>query len=226
MELMKEIIQWRSIRRYKDEPVPSEKLKAVLEAARRAPSWENYQPWHFVVVTDPEVKILFKELSGGQSFLTKAPVIICACADFRDFSIDKIRERLTELFQSLSGKEPEKDFIDQKFISNPMMTPALLGSEIVLARALEQLSYAVSFMILEAVHQGLGACIVGAFGNKATRQLSQAYDELRVKLDLPDDVHPFTLIPLGIPAEAPPARPRKSLDAICHMERFGERLAD
>jgi len=226
MELIKEIVQWRSIRRYKDEPVPDDKLRAVLEAGRLAPSWENYQPWHFVAVTDSDIKILFKEISGGQSFLAKAPVVICACADFRDFAIEKVRERLNELFQSLTGKEPDKDFIDQKYITNPMMNPSLLGSEIILARSLEQLSYAVSFMILEAVHQGLGACVVGAFGNKATRQLSQAYDELRIRLNLPDDVHPLVLIPIGIPAEDPNARPRKSFDAICHLERFGERFAE
>ena len=49
METTLAIHNWRSIRKYKNEPVPAETLKKVLEAGRRAPSWENVQPWHFIV---------------------------------------------------------------------------------------------------------------------------------------------------------------------------------
>lgn len=43
-----------SVRAYKNEPVPREFLERALEAARLAPSASNSQPWHFVVVDDPE----------------------------------------------------------------------------------------------------------------------------------------------------------------------------
>ena len=36
--------------------VPREHIEMVLEAARHAPSGANAQPWHYIVVTDPEVK--------------------------------------------------------------------------------------------------------------------------------------------------------------------------
>jgi nitroreductase len=36
--------------------VPREHFEMILEAARHAPSGANAQPWHYVVVTDPEVK--------------------------------------------------------------------------------------------------------------------------------------------------------------------------
>ena len=105
-----------------------------------------------------------------------------------------------------------------------MMTPAKLGNEIIFARALEQLSYAVSFMILEASNQGLGSCVVGAFGNMATHALPELYDEFIRKLNLPDHVIPLVLIPLGFPDEEPKLRPRKSFNDICHNERFGEKF--
>ena len=44
----------RSIRRFEDRPVEPEKLRAVLDAARLAPSAANAQPWAFVVVRTPE----------------------------------------------------------------------------------------------------------------------------------------------------------------------------
>ena len=41
-----------SVRSFKDMPVEKEKLLQVLEAARNAPSACNFQPWHFIVITD------------------------------------------------------------------------------------------------------------------------------------------------------------------------------
>lgn len=42
----------RAVRRYRDEPVPPEVLRAILFAATRAPSGSNRQPFRFVVLTD------------------------------------------------------------------------------------------------------------------------------------------------------------------------------
>jgi nitroreductase len=47
----------RATRAYEDRPVPSDVLARVLEAATRACSSGNTQPWEFVVVTDRERKL-------------------------------------------------------------------------------------------------------------------------------------------------------------------------
>lgn len=46
----------RSIRTYKDERIPKDKLEKLLEAARLAPSAANRQNWKFIVVENEEVK--------------------------------------------------------------------------------------------------------------------------------------------------------------------------
>ena len=51
MELVEAIKGRRSIRRYKDTPVPLELVKEALEAATWAPSAKNGQQWRFVVLT-------------------------------------------------------------------------------------------------------------------------------------------------------------------------------
>ncbi|KPJ72943.1 nitroreductase [Parcubacteria bacterium DG_74_1] len=66
-----------SCRSYKAEPVPEEKLKRVLEAARLAPSAHNTQEWKFIVVKDAEKRKEVAE-AAGQSFVAEAPVIIAA----------------------------------------------------------------------------------------------------------------------------------------------------
>jgi nitroreductase len=50
--LLEGIASTRAIRRYRDEPVPPEALRAMLFAATRAPSGSNRQPFRFIVLTD------------------------------------------------------------------------------------------------------------------------------------------------------------------------------
>lgn len=60
-------------------PVEPEKLDAVLEAARLAPSACNGQPWHITVCKGEvakEVALLTRGLGGMNKFAVQAPVMI------------------------------------------------------------------------------------------------------------------------------------------------------
>ena len=73
--LLEGLTTTRSIRRYRDEPVPPDALRAMLFAATRAPSGSNRQPFRFVVLTDgrneypadTDLTGLVRELGGGSS---------------------------------------------------------------------------------------------------------------------------------------------------------------
>src|SRR6185295_5993468 len=56
MDIYDAIYTLRAMRRLKTDPVPEELVWKVLDAAIRAPSGGNQQPWAFVVVTDAEKK--------------------------------------------------------------------------------------------------------------------------------------------------------------------------
>lgn len=77
MEFDEVIKKRRSIRRYKDTPVPREKILKMLEAARVAPSASNREPWHFIVVEDKET---IKKLAKSD-WAAEAPVMIVGLAD-------------------------------------------------------------------------------------------------------------------------------------------------
>lgn len=51
-----EIRRRRTVRDFSDRPVDPDVITSCLKAAGSAPSGANLQPWHFVVVTTPEVK--------------------------------------------------------------------------------------------------------------------------------------------------------------------------
>jgi len=50
------ILNRRSIRRYEDKEIPKDVLDQIVEAGRQSPSAANRQPYHFVIVTDSEIK--------------------------------------------------------------------------------------------------------------------------------------------------------------------------
>jgi nitroreductase len=52
MEVGDAIRTQRAVRRFRDEPLTDDDLKAILEAGRRAGSSKNLQRWHFIVVRE------------------------------------------------------------------------------------------------------------------------------------------------------------------------------
>ncbi len=81
MNVMEAIKTRKSVRAYLPTPVEEDKLNAVLEAARLAPSAANRQEWRFVIVRERETRKALAAAAGGQGFLAEAPVIIVACAE-------------------------------------------------------------------------------------------------------------------------------------------------
>lgn len=82
MDFMELIRRRRSVRRFQPRPVENDKVRALLEAALRAPSSRSLNPWEFVAVDDAA---LLTELAGakphGASFLAQAPLGLVVCAD-------------------------------------------------------------------------------------------------------------------------------------------------
>ena len=78
MHIMEVIKQRRSIRDYKDRPVPDEKLNRILEAARLSPSARNSQDRKFIVIREKEQRLKLAQSAGHQPHVAKAPVLIAA----------------------------------------------------------------------------------------------------------------------------------------------------
>lgn len=55
-EVLDAIKNRRSVLRFENTQVEDDKLEAILEAGRWAPSWINKQPWNFLVIKDQKTK--------------------------------------------------------------------------------------------------------------------------------------------------------------------------
>ena len=96
MNLQKVLKDRYSVRSYLTKEVEEEKLTKVLEAGQIAPSAVNYQPWHFIVVREPENHQKVSEIYHRDWF-KEAPVYIIICGDHE---------------QSWKRKEDGKDHCD------------------------------------------------------------------------------------------------------------------
>ncbi len=107
MFLLDGINSLRSVRKFKPDPIPEDKLGIILKSASKAASGSNTQPWEFVVVRDTKLKTRLKEpmlrtwlerLAGASGMSTqmrdvydeatemlrnteKVPVIVYCCVD-------------------------------------------------------------------------------------------------------------------------------------------------
>ena len=71
-----ELTRRRTVRDFSDRPVERETIEACLRAAGTAPNGANLQPWHFVAVSDPEVKRKVREAAEKEErafYAGKAP---------------------------------------------------------------------------------------------------------------------------------------------------------
>lgn len=81
MDMLETICSRRSIRKYLDRPVETEKVDALLKAAMYAPSAMNEQPWRFIVIND---RSLFGQIMRAHPYaamLNSAPLAILVCGD-------------------------------------------------------------------------------------------------------------------------------------------------
>lgn len=153
MDTLEAIMTRRSVRKFADRPVEPEKLRAVLEAARLAPSWANMQCWRFIVVQDPGVRAQISALSYVEAFfapkgykanpaqkaLAEAPVVIVACAE-------------------------------------PTQSGELRGQQYYLT----DLGIAAENLMLAAHAEGLGSVFVGVFDEQNLGELLDIPPEIRI----------------------------------------------
>jgi nitroreductase len=83
MNVLKAVKSRRSVRKFKPESIPADKLGMIFEAARLAPSAGNCQPWRFVVVQKRSRKKAVAKAANDQEFISDAAVIVVAVCDPR-----------------------------------------------------------------------------------------------------------------------------------------------
>lgn len=80
MEVQEAVKASRSVSKFRSTPIGDDKIQALANAMRMAPSAENLQPFKLIVVNDEDLK---RRLAGAMTNgrkLPNAPVVLVACA--------------------------------------------------------------------------------------------------------------------------------------------------
>lgn len=185
----------RSVRAYRDQPVPRPLLDECLSAAGWAPSPHGRQPWRFAVITRPEVKLRMVEAMADewqrQLTLDNQPPEIVA------LRLAKSRERILTapalilfcLYLSDLDRYPDTD----RQVAEQTMAVQSLGA-------------AVQNLLLTAFHLGLdGGWMCAPLFCPET---------VVAALELDHALIPQALITLGYAARDPIRRPRRPLSEL------------
>jgi len=74
---------------------------------------------------------------------------------------------------------------------------------------------AMEHIVLAATSLGYGTCWIGGFDE----------EEVKRVLGVPERLAVIAMLPIGVPDESPPPRPRKALGEIVYLEEYGKPLA-
>ena len=193
----------RQITRYRRDPVPREAIDQIIEAATKAPSGGNSQPWEFVVITEPELisKIghIYGELWLGSQG-AEAP------AD------EPPAYRAARYLANHFHEVPAMILIcvDHSKASN--YTP---GQPIERGRQAASIWLAVQNLFLAARALGLGT--------RLTTTHIRREDEVKVLLGIPDYVETVALTPLGYPRGSFGPTNRRPAAEVTSYNRWGNR---
>lgn len=181
----------RMIRRYTDQPVPQAVIEALLEAAVRAPSPHNRQPWRFAVITGA-ARAKLATAMGDQ--LRRDLVADGVAPDVIERDVARSYQRITTAQAGILGCLTMRDMDVYPDAQRNAAEKWMAGQAV--AAALQN-------VLLRANELGLGACWMCA--------PLFCPDLVVATLGLPSDWEPQALITVGYPADAGKERGRKPL---------------
>lgn len=70
-----------SVRAFKSDPIPENKINTILDAATKAPSGGNLQSYQIFVVSSDSDKVKLVDAAHGQGYVAQAPTVLVFCSD-------------------------------------------------------------------------------------------------------------------------------------------------
>ncbi len=203
--LLKILRMRRSMRVYKKENIPRDKIDAILEAMRYAPSASNRQNWRYTVITDKqEIKYLSKESSSFFRVARKLLPLRFLVVPFLSAGERKRVLNPSTKIQLDSGLKRMEEGEDIIFFNAPCVI-ILYARKYTKNLAANDAGVALTHGMLAAQALGLGSCWIGF----AQRKLNGSR-KLKKRYKIPKGFDVLGVITIGNPAveyrRAPPRR--------------------
>lgn len=179
----------RAVRRLRPDPIPSDVLERVLEAARFAPTGGNRQPWRMIVVRN------------RKSMARLASMYADTWLAYSNFH----RSRLEGVPDEVRTKQEKMlaagDYLSDHFADVPVLVVFCFNPQdmAITDAKLERPSVVGGGSVYPAVQNLLLACRAEGLGCVLTTLLCQREEEVRDLLAIPDPWYTAAAIPIGYP---------------------------
>jgi len=187
MDVIKAIMDRRSIRKFKPGPVPKEILEKILRAGTLAPSGKNKQPWKFYVVQGEKRQEMVEVMGKGIKRLEN----------------DGVRSGSAKFTRKIMEYAPVTIFIFNPTSKHPLLERQVLEkySDLV---DIQSVGAAIQNMLLSAISFGLGSLWIC--------DIFYAYEEFCDWFGEKGQL--IAAVSLGYPDQEPAPRPRRTVDEV------------
>lgn len=169
----------RTIRDFSDEPVPRKLIETCIKAAGTAPSGANHQPWHFVAISNSDVK---------------RKIRLAAEEEEREFYATKASGEWLDALQPL-GTDDQKPFLE----TAPWLIPVFAQRK----GGIENDENTKNYYVTESVGLATGMLITAlhAAGLGTLTHTPAPMNFLTEICGRPKTEKPFVLLVVGYPAD-------------------------
>ncbi len=174
----------RSVRHYRQDPVPIDLIREMINESVLAPNAGNEQPWKFIIVNNQE---MMKQISDE----SKLNILARIAATPDDYA---------SRYKTILEKESYNVFYNAPCLVM-ILGPAQLRNIYV------DCALAASYFMLAAASRGLGTCWVNL--GRAIED-----PDMLTELGVPDDCDIVAPIALGFPTQMPPIPKRKTPEIL------------
>lgn len=192
--MIKEIETRRSIRKYTQGTISEQDIREIIEAAIKAPSAKNRQPWKFMIIQNEAKKQMLDAFRKGIQREESGAAL------------------LPDSRRHIASAKYTVDIMEQTpviiFVINTdgpgIFAPRSQEEQVYELANIQSISAAIQNILLAAQEKGLGSLWIC--------DIFFAYKELCEWMDTDGEL--IAAVALGVPAENPSARPRKKFDDV------------
>jgi nitroreductase len=201
------ILQRRSIKTFKSDPIPPELLKQLVELTVAAPSSFNMQGWQIILVQDEAQKAALSAASWNQQQIVQAPVTFVFAAD--PFAGEK---DLTPIYeQALQTGAWNEGTVNYFKNAIPQFQAGLADKR--REYGIKDAIIAATHLVLAAESLGLSTCFMNGWIEEQVKAVIGAADD--------PDLAIAVVVPVGYAAEPRLNPGRLPLSANVSVDRIG-----
>ncbi|MGB1396385.1 MAG: nitroreductase family protein [Planctomycetota bacterium] len=201
LQLESDLSSRRSVREFSDETFPREWIDRAIAAASTAPSGAHRQPWHFVVVDDPQIKHEIRLAAEREEQISYS---------------GRMPEDWLEALRPI-GTDEHKPYLE----TVPYLVILFAETQGVTEEGEKQKNYYVTESV--GIAAGLFISAIHRLGLATLTHTPSPMKFLRDLLQRPVREKPFLLFPVGYPASGctVPDLKRKELEEVRSFNRDG-----